>query len=588
MPLSKDDNKQLSTKVIIIADGQDVSTKYGIAGLVTSKCVNKIPYAQLWLYDGSAPMQDFVISSGKEFIPGNTLELKIGDVISEAETIFEGIILKHSIKSPQGAPSMLIVEAKDESIKLTVGRKNRFFDPDITDSDAIETILGDYPKVTPDIEATTPEQPGLVQYYSTDWDFIMSRADVNGMLAFADDNTLTIKKPDFSAAASFDVVYGINVIEMEASMNAETVYKSSTSFSFDYSEQSVLDAPSQDPGVTSPGNISFNDLADVIGLEDFPLQHSGFINTDELQAWSDAKMMRSQLSKVTGRIRISGDPTLKPGDIVNLQGMGDRFNGDAFVASVTQSIMSDQPWYTDIELGYSEEWFSERYTNVNERPAAGLLPAIYGLQNGIVTEIADDPGGEFRVRVNVPMIGGDSADGVWARLCQFDAGTGPRGSFFWPEKDDEVVVGFFNDDPRDAVILGRLYSSANEPPFEVTEDNFEKGIITKEELKLVFNDDEKSVLIETPGGNKVTISDDAGSIVLEDQNGNTVSLDDGGITLDSGGDITLTTSTGDVTIEGMNVNIAATSQFAAEGTSAAEVTSSGVASIKGSAQTAIG
>ena len=36
--------------------------------------------------------------------------------------------------------------------------------------------------------------------------------------------------------------------------------------------------------------------------------------------------------------------------------------------------------------------------------------------------------------------------GVWARVATLDAGN-DRGTFFRPEVDDEVVLGFFHDDP---------------------------------------------------------------------------------------------------------------------------------------------
>ena len=144
-----------------------------------------------------------------------------------------------------------------------------------------------------------------------------------------------------------------------------------------------------------------------------------------------------------------------------------------------------------------------------------------------------------------------------------------------------MVVGFFNDDPRDPVILGGIHSSSKAPPYDVNEDNFEKGIKTRSELKLTFNDDLKSVTIETPNGNKLNISDDEGAILLEDENGNKAQLSSDGITLESASDLILK-ATGDVKIEGTNVEIAANAQFKAEGSAGAEVSTSGQAVLKGS------
>ena len=74
----------------------------------------------------------------------------------------------------------------------------------------------------------------------------------------------------------------------------------------------------------------------------------------------------------------------------------------------------------------------------------------------------EDPDGEHRVRVKLPLVN-NADDGVWARVASLDAGN-DRGFFFRPEIGDEVVVGFFDDDPRRPVMLGMLHSSAKAAP----------------------------------------------------------------------------------------------------------------------------
>ena len=164
-----------------------------------------------------------------------------------------------------------------------------------------------------------------------------------------------------------------------------------------------------------------------------------------------------------------------------------------------------------------------------------------------------------------------------------DAGK-KRGSFFYPEIGDEVILGFMNDDPREPVILGMLYSknADGKPPIEPTEDNFIKGIYTKEKLKLVFDDEKKTVTIETPGGNKIFIADDDDSVItLTDSNNNKIEMTKDGIDITSGKDIKMK-ATGDITIEGVNITISADAQFKAEGSAGVEMSSSATAVLKGS------
>jgi uncharacterized protein involved in type VI secretion and phage assembly len=159
-------------------------------------------------------------------------------------------------------------------------------------------------------------------------------------------------------------------------------------------------------------------------------------------------------------------------------------------------------WQTDVQLGLSAAAFSKQ-TDIVDAPAAGLLPAVTGLQVGIVDAFSDDPAKEFRLKVILPSIEGKDG-AIWARLAFPDAGKN-RGYFFQPEPGDEVVVGFFNNDPRQAVILGALYGSKNTPKdFKLTKDNVEKGLVTKKGTTIKFVDKEKaSVCIETPKKNTI-------------------------------------------------------------------------------------
>jgi phage protein D len=91
---------------------------------------------------------------------------------------------------------MLVLDCKDKSVKLTVGPKNKYF-TDKTDSDAIEEIIGTYSLDT-DIEATNVTHGALVQFNCTDWDFILSRLEVNGKVCIVNDGAVQVKAPSLS------------------------------------------------------------------------------------------------------------------------------------------------------------------------------------------------------------------------------------------------------------------------------------------------------------------------------------------------------------------------------------------------------
>jgi len=156
-----------------------------------------------------------------------------------------------------------------------------------------------------------------------------------------------------------------------------------------------------------------------------------------------------------------------------------------------------------------------------------------------------------------PSVLGQDQGALFARVAAPYAGQ-DHGWVFWPEVGDEVVLGFFSDDPRQAVILGSLYGPARKPPEaagDPADPNTKRAIVSKSGTSILIDDDKKALTLQTPGGNKVTVDDDAKAITLEDQNGNSVTLDSNGITLKSAADFTVDAGSGKVVIKGTQVDV---------------------------------
>jgi Rhs element Vgr protein len=392
-----------------------------------------------------------------------------------------------------------------------------------------------------------------------------------------DNGKLVFQKPDVSQAETETVSYGATLLDFDAEIDARNQFKKVTSYGWNAADQEFLEMEANDPGISLNGNIRASELWEVIGLQNLELKTGNGANNTVLQEWADAKWLFNQMAKVRGRMKFQGIPGVKPGTLIKLQGVGERFNGKVYISAVRHQI-TEGNWTSDAEFGINPKWFTESHS-INDMPAAGLVAAVNGLQIGIVTQLENDPDGEDRILVRLPVIDGQE-QGIWARIATLDAGEN-RGAFFRPEIDDEVIVGFINENPNDAVVLGMMNSSAKPAPLTASDDNHEKGFVTRSGTKFIFNDDKKSVVLETPGGKKVVLDDDAGIIEVEDENSNKITLDSGGIVFDSPADISIK-STGDVNIEGTNVTVTANAQFKAEGTAGAEVSSSATAVFKGS------
>lgn len=560
----------------IFLNGAVMSGEYRIMAVDIVKCYNKIATARFVLADGDPAKQDFVISSTEESLtPGNVLEIQLG-YHTKSKTVFKGIITGQIIKAGKNNHPMLMIEAKDKTFKLAIGRQNDCY-IDKKDSDIFEDIAQAAGIADTDIQPTASSHKEMVQYNTSHWDFILSRSEMNGMLVLTDDNKLIIQKPDTAKKAALTITYGVDVMEFETAIDARWQLSNVKSYAWNYQDQKVEESQEASVQFKESGNLQSSKLAGDITIPEEHLTHSGSLTSDELKQWSNAKLLKSKLAKILGRIKVRGTTDVKPGDMIELKGFGKRFNGNLLVTGINHNY-DKSIWETDIQFGMPVQWFYKK-EDIVEKPAAGLVPGINGLQIGIVIQLENDPDGQDRVKIQLPLV--DEHDGLWARIACTDAGDG-RGSFFRPELRDEVIVGFINDDPRHPVILGMLNSSAKPAPLQAKDVNHEKGFITRSKMKVLFNDDKKTINIETPKGKKIILDEDGDAITVSDDHNNKISLSQSGVVIESGKDISLKAAMGNIKLEALNIENKANVKFSAEGTASSEINSSGMTVIKGS------
>lgn len=540
---------------------------------------NTISFCELSLYDGDVSKQDFKISSEGDFAPGNEVEIEIGHSV-ETKPIFKGIIVRQLLKSRKYGGSSITLEIKHEAVKMSHIRNARHF-LEQHDGAIMEQLIKDHGLQAAVEGEFEPEHERMVQYKLSDWDFLVMRAEANGRLVYTEVDKIVVAAPKvLSEKDAIKATYGVDIYEFEAEAESRDQRKSLASIAWDHTSQELHEQVAKAPekGIEA-GSPAAEKLAEGLDEEEEKLRHPGDLPDAELKAWSEATLLRSRLSKVRGRVQLQGSDDLKPGGTLNLQGISTGFNGPAFISAVRHSIQ-DGHWLTDVELGLSAECFVNQQTGVVEAPVSGLLGPMPGLQIGVVKEIKDDPAGFFRVLVKMAVID-DTEEGIWCRVAHPDAGAN-HGLFFQPAIGDEVVLGFLNDDPRHAIVLGSLHNKdANKPPITDNDDYFKKGVVTAEGLMLTFDDENKIIIVETPGGKKITLDEDEGVLRLEDENRNKIELSSDGIVIESGKDLILK-ATGDISVEGLNIEQSAQAQFKAEGSAGIEVSSSAIAVLKGS------
>jgi phage baseplate assembly protein V len=187
---------------------------------------------------------------------------------------------------------------------------------------------------------------------------------------------------------------------------------------------------------------------------------------------------------------------------------------------------------------------------INPRGTPGGQP---GITLGIVTN-TKDPDQLGRIKVQFPQLA-DSVESTWARVVSPMAGEN-RGFFAPPEVGDEVLVAFAQGQGEYPYVLGALWNGRDKPPIDNADGkNNQRLWRSRSGHEILFDD--------TDQAEKIVVRDGSGNTTITlDTQRNTISLQaDQGITLETRGDLTLTSDGGALTLNGQTITLEAQDSF---------------------------
>lgn len=165
---------------------------------------------------------------------------------------------------------------------------------------------------------------------------------------------------------------------------------------------------------------------------------------------------------------------------------------------------------------------------------------LHGLHLGEVLDSAD-PEGRGRIRLRLPASGLEA----WAAVMVPGAGSG-YGVSLLPRVGEQVVVAFVSADLP--IVLGAVWSGGGSQPGEGAPVEQRYLIQSPAGLKLLLDDADPRIHLETPAGNRLTITDQGGGRITVIQGGEQVELSPGSIKV---------TGSGMVRVEAAQVSVSA-------------------------------
>jgi len=534
-PSPADSLNQLASFAVKV-DGTQIETKFKLFRIQTFKEANKLSRATISIIGGNPKENSFDESEESIFATGSEVEISLGYDQSN-EIVFKGIISKHVLKIKKDFQSistnnLLVIECVDKAVKLSNTYTTEIYE-DKLDSDIITALISNAAGVSKTVSFTSVMNDFLPKYNCNDWDFILQRAEANGMIVLNSDNAITVTEPKpLLTIPELTVTYGNAMIDFHAEVDASTQYSTFDLSSYDSYNEEAVSSTSQEPSLLAQGDLDGVTISKDVSPTKNELSTSSILTSSEAKNIADAFLMRSRLSRLVGKICVKGINNIDIGSIITLVGFGSRFSGLAYVTSLSH----------EFQKGNYKTWigFGMRYNpiqNKNKLDISRFTSKIEGLHIGTVTKIDADPKDELRIQVAIPTLKA-TGDGMWAKLATLYTGN-EAGSFFIPEVDSQVVVSFLSNDSRYPIILGSLYTKTTKPYKTIDAENQFKAILSKEKLTLEFDDVEKIITIKSSDDNYIKIKETDKEIEIKDINKNTILTSKDGIKLSSEKDITI-------------------------------------------------
>ncbi|HJV27957.1 MAG TPA: phage baseplate assembly protein V [Aromatoleum sp.] len=171
------------------------------------------------------------------------------------------------------------------------------------------------------------------------------------------------------------------------------------------------------------------------------------------------------------------------------------------------------------------------------RHSPGLLQELH---LGVVLDNAD-PNNRGRVKLRLHA----TALETWASVMVPSAGSG-YGVSLLPRIGEQVVVAFVAPDLP--IVLGAVWSGGDSQPGDARPVDERYFMQSPAGIKVLLDDQEPKVKIETPAGNHLTITDQGGGKITIEEGGEKVEMSPGSIKI---------TTAGEVKIEAAQVTVSA-------------------------------
>ncbi len=357
---------------------------------------------------------------------GNQVEISAQSAgESRATPLTKGVIVAIEPDFEEDNTSVTI-RGYDKSHHLHRGRKTRVFQQ-VKDSDMVTRIAQEC-GVSVTIDSTNTVHEHVFQDTQTDMEVILGLSRRNGYFAYVENDHLYFKKASASRVQGPTLQYGEDLISFQARLTSADQVDESEVHGWDIKKKEAITSTKSSPigtptvnSVNHGGRMASSAYSSVSDIQEV-IHSSNVDSSGEADVLAQAALNDKCQAFFQAEGTCLGNPAIRAGKEVQLQGLGTRFSGRYLV---TRAVHRFDPsgYITDFEIsGFSANTLRQLLS-----PRQSVNP--YGVVTGIVTNV-NDPDDMARIKVKFPTIS-DDLESNWARLASPMAGA-ERGIEFLP------------------------------------------------------------------------------------------------------------------------------------------------------------
>ena len=410
----------------------------------------------------------------------------------EKKDLINGEITAIEVHFTHTSEAHIVVRGYDISHRLHRGRYNRSF-LNQTDSDIVRKVISEVGIEHGQIDESGEPHDYVFQENQTNMEFLRERAARIGFELFVQDNKLNFRKP--VSNTSLNLKWLVDITSFSTRITSSEQVSAVEVRSWDYTQKRLMTSTKQSEKlVTETGNGKGSRTS-----SQFNMGNPTMIVVDQpvfkpKEADTMAQALCDELGGefVYADAKAEGNPEIRPGRVIKLEGMGDRYSGKYYVTE-TRHFYAQRVYKTEFSVRglRGGSLLTTIASPVHLQPGQTLLV-------GIVTD-NKDPKGWGRVKVKLPTLT-EKDSSNWARVVGLGAANN-RGFYCLPEVNDEVLVGFEHGDIHRPYIIGGVWNGIDATPETVDDTITKNGKVRVRTIKTRTGHMIEFVEEDQPGGN---------------------------------------------------------------------------------------